>query len=66
MQPDNPDALRQRVLSTLSVLFDAIADGRLVPIAMSVELQTEAVTGALTGEQTLTLTTRPATGVYKQ
>jgi hypothetical protein len=59
MQPDDLHTLRQRVLSTLSVLYDAIADGRLLPIALSVELQTDAVTGALTGEQTLTLTTRP-------
>ena len=60
MQPSESEALRQRTLATLRVLYDAIQAGTLTPIALSVTTETDARTGDPTGQQTFTLTTRPA------
>jgi len=59
MQPSEPELLRRRVLAALRVLYDAIQAGSLEPVVMSIDTQTDAATGAPTGQQTLTLTTRP-------
>ena len=60
MQPNDPETLRQRALATLRVLEDAIQAGTLTPIELAVATETDAKTGLPTGQQTITLTTRPA------
>ena len=60
MDPNDPEALRRRVLATLRALYIAIEANTLEPVNLSVSQQLDARTGDPTGQQTLALVTRPA------